>query len=166
MFIDEDVLLVACADEPSHELEEELRLRYSLPIKRVLATPQSINAGVEQYYAELKEALAAAAEAGVSSGDNSSRKQASAPEKKSVKKSAKAAGPTKRFSQLPPEVQQKKKQVGYILLMWGLIAPLLIDNYLVKPNIVALDFGSFVPSITTFLVTPCVVFFVIKVYWK
>ena len=62
--------------------------------------------------------------------------------------------------------QQKKKQVGYIFLMWGLIAPVLIDNYLVKPNIGALDFGSFVPSITTLLVTPCVAFFVTKVYWK
>lgn len=162
LFIDEDVLLVACADELSHELEEELRLRYSLPIKRVLATPQSINAGIEQFYSELKDALAAAVEAGISSGESASRKQPSA----GANKSAKAAGPVKRFNQLPPEEQQQKKQIGYILLMWGLIAPILIDNYLVKPSVSALDFGAFVPSITTILVTPCVVFFVTKVFWK
>ena len=165
LFIDEAVLLVACADELSHELEEELRLRYGLPIKTVLATPQSINAGVEQYYSELKDALAAAAEAGVTTGDGSSRKQASA--SSAAKSSTKvASGPAKRFNQLPPEEQQKKKQIGYILLMWGLIAPVLIDNYLVKPNISALDFGAFVPSISTILITPCVAFFVLKVYWK
>lgn len=164
LFIDEDVLLVACADELSHELEEELRLRYGLPIKTVLATPQSINAGVEQYYSELKDALAKAAEAGVTTSDGSSRKQASSAPAKSPAKAA--SGPAKRFNQLPPEEQKHKKQIGYILLMWGLIAPVLIDNYLVKPNISALDFGAFVPSISTFLITPCVAFFVLKVYWK
>lgn len=163
LFIDEDVLLVACADELTHELEEELRLRFSLPIKRVLATPQSINAGVDQYYSELKDALAAAAEAGVSSGDSSSRKQPTAEAKKPAKA---ASGPAKRFSQLSPEEQQQKKQIGYILLMWGLIGPVLIDNFIIKPSIPALDFGAVLPSIATALVTPCVVLFVLKVYWK
>ena len=161
LFIDQNdnVLLVACADEPTHELEEELRLRYSLPMKRVLATPQSINAGIEQYYSELKEALAAAAEA--EAADTSNRKAGSATDKKTKS----AAAPRRRFSQLPEPEQQQRRQVGYIMMMWGLIGPVLIDEFFVKPAVPAINFGM-LPSLTTVLVTPCVLFFVTKVYWK
>jgi len=163
LFIDQNdnVLLVACADEPTHELEEELRLRYSLPMKRVLATPQSINAGIEQYYSELKEALAAAAEAEAEAADTSNRKAGSATDKKTKS----AAAPRRRFSQLPEPEQQQRRQVGYIMMMWGLIGPVLIDEFFVKPAVPAINFGM-LPSLTTVLVTPCVLFFVTKVYWK
>ena len=160
LFIDQNdnVLLVACAEEPTHELEEELRLRYNMPMKRVLATPQSINDGIEQYYSELQETLAESEKSNDSDGQmqkTSNRKS----------KTAAAAAPTKRFSQLPAEVQQQRKQIGYILMMWGLIGPILIDQFVVKPAVPAIDFGLF-PSVTTLLVTPCIFLFVTRVYWK
>ena len=49
--------------------------------------------------------------------------------------------------------------------MWGLIGPIFIDEFFVKPAVPAIAFG-FLPSLTTFLVTPCIVFFVTRVYWK
>jgi hypothetical protein len=57
LFIDDDVLLVACADEITHELEDELRLRYNLPVRRALATPRGITDGINRYYAELATLL-------------------------------------------------------------------------------------------------------------
>jgi len=161
LFIDQNdnVLLVACADEPTHELEEELRLRYNMPMKRVLATPQSINTGIEQYYSELQTALAAAAESEASGVSH--RKTETASEKKPKS----AAPPRQRFSQLPEAEQRQRKQIGYIMLMWGLIGPIFIDEFFVKPAVPAIAFG-FLPSLTTFLVTPCIVFFVTRVYWK
>ncbi|HUQ72017.1 MAG TPA: hypothetical protein VM165_20970, partial [Planctomycetaceae bacterium] len=51
LFIDGDRVLVACSSEPSHDLEEEIRLRYNASMRPVLATPQSIKAAIDQYYA-------------------------------------------------------------------------------------------------------------------
>lgn len=158
----DNLLLVACADELSHELEEELRLRYNLPTKRVLATPQSINAGIDQYYGELKEALAAAAEAGGGEGRPSQSQQQQGAQKKKPKA---AAGPAKKFSSLPPEEQQQRKLVGYIMMLWGIIIPVLLDQYVIKPAIPALAFG-FLPSLATLVITPSVILFVLKSYWK
>jgi hypothetical protein len=51
LFIDDDRLLVACADELEHELEDELRLRFGVAIRPVLATPRAVNQAIAQYYA-------------------------------------------------------------------------------------------------------------------
>lgn len=51
LFVDDDRLMIACADEIEHELEDELRLRYGFPVRPVLATPRAINQAIAQYYA-------------------------------------------------------------------------------------------------------------------
>ncbi len=51
LFIDDDRLLIACVDQPEHELEEELRLRYGVPVRPVIATPRSIKQAIAKYYA-------------------------------------------------------------------------------------------------------------------
>lgn len=51
LFIDDDRLLIACTDEIEHELEDELRLRFGVPVRPVLATPRAINQAIAQYYA-------------------------------------------------------------------------------------------------------------------
>eukprot|EP00913_Durusdinium_trenchii_P023332 g21910.t1 len=51
LFIDDDVLLVACIHEPTTELEEEFRLRFGVPMRPVLATPLAINQALATYYA-------------------------------------------------------------------------------------------------------------------
>jgi hypothetical protein len=51
LFVDDAHVLVACSDEPSHELEEEVRLRYGLPLRCVFATPNAIKENIDRYYA-------------------------------------------------------------------------------------------------------------------
>ncbi len=51
LFVDDDRLLIACTDEIEHELEDELRLRFGVPVRPVLATPRAINQAIAQYYA-------------------------------------------------------------------------------------------------------------------
>ena len=51
LFRDEDTVLIACVDEPDRELEEEIRLRFDIPMRIVIATPLAINQGIAKYYA-------------------------------------------------------------------------------------------------------------------
>jgi hypothetical protein len=51
LFVDDDRLMIAVADEIEHELEDELRLRYGFPVRPVLATPRAINQAIAKYYA-------------------------------------------------------------------------------------------------------------------
>jgi len=90
LFIDDDRLLIACADEIEHELEDELRLRYGVPVRPVLTTPRAINQAIAKYYApgardEAKLAPATQAAPGkgkakaAASADKPSAKAAAAP---------------------------------------------------------------------------------------
>ncbi len=51
LFIDDDRVLIACVDELDHEIEDELRLRFGVPVRPVIATPRAINQAIAQYYA-------------------------------------------------------------------------------------------------------------------
>lgn len=51
LFVDGERVMVACASEPGHDLEEEFRLRFGLALRPVLATPKSIKEAIDQYYA-------------------------------------------------------------------------------------------------------------------
>ncbi len=51
LFEDRGRLLVACIDEPSPALEDEIRLRCGLPMRAVLALPRSVNQAIAKYYA-------------------------------------------------------------------------------------------------------------------
>ncbi|HVW02512.1 MAG TPA: hypothetical protein VHB77_19305, partial [Planctomycetaceae bacterium] len=51
LFIDDEVLLIATVHEPTHDLIDELRLRFDCPVRPVLATPLAINQGIAKYYA-------------------------------------------------------------------------------------------------------------------
>ena len=114
LFIDDDRLLVACVDDPEHELEEELQLRYGVPVRAVIATPRSINQAIAKNYAAgvRDEAVAAQPVAGKKSSSTTSKK--SGEQKQS-------AGPRKAFSQLSAEEQQQRKQMGYIIICWTII---------------------------------------------
>jgi len=88
LFVDEDCLLVACAGEPTHELEEELRLIYSVPMRPVIATPLSINQKIATYYAAGVREQAAQSRAAVPSRDAAKQpKPASKPKAKPTSKS-------------------------------------------------------------------------------
>jgi hypothetical protein len=171
LFIDDDVLLVACADEITHELEDELRLRYNLPVRRALATPRGITDGINRYYAEMDEMLAAEeaagdvalAPSGAGSKDDGKKGQAQKP------KAKKKQGTKTAFTQLSKDEQLERKNLGKIFMAWGVIGSVLIDQFVVKPHILGVSIDSlfaYLPSLATLIVSPIVIFYVLKVYWK
>jgi hypothetical protein len=168
LFIDDDVLLVACADEITHELEDELRLRFNLPVRRVLATPRGITAGITRYYGEMEEMIAAEDEASAkvdASSDGKASGQKRQPKKPQPKKKQTA---TLAFTQLPKAEQMQRKSVGKLIMMWSVIGSILIDQFVLKAIVPALNQGllSSLPSITTLIIPPIAIFYILKVYWK
>lgn len=107
LFLNEDSVLVACADEPSHELEDEIRLRFGLPIRPVIATPPALQEAISKFYA-----------AGVRK--ESSETKTPTKVSKSGKVSAKAVQPMTEG-----ELEERKK-LGIILICWTLI---LLGNF-------------------------------------
>jgi hypothetical protein len=114
LFIDDDRLLVACVDHLEHELEEELQLRYGVPVRAVISTPRAVNQAIAKYYATgmRDEAVAAQPVAG---------KRTAASGKSEGEKKKQAAGPRKPFSQLSADEQHQRKQMGYIIICWTVI---------------------------------------------
>ena len=170
LFIDDDVLLVACADEITHDLEDELRLRYNLPVRRALATPRGITEGIARYYAEMDEMIAAEEAAGdvalAPSGDGSKGNGKKGQTQKP--KAKKKQGATTAFTQLSKDEQAERKNLGKIFMLWSVIGSVLIDQFVMKPHILGVTQGLFanLPSLTTLIVPPIVIFYVLKVYWK
>lgn len=153
LFIDDGQLLVATAHDLSHELEEELRLRFGVPIRAVMATPLSINQAIAKYYAPgmRNEALAAAP----ASGKGISGAAASA---------ASAAATMKRYSELSPDEQQTRTQLGIVILCWCIIIPILLDQFVLSryyPNLMVPYVGLLV-----LLIPPPVIFWVLRIYWR
>lgn len=171
LFVDDDMLLVACADELTHELEDELRLRFNVPVRRVLATPKGITAGIVQYYSEMDEMLAAedaAAETAASdSGSGGKPKRGSEKEKKPKKADNKAAAKS-AFSQLSKDEQLERKNLGKIFMLWSVIGSVLFDQFVLKAVLPGLNAGilASLPSLTTLIVPPIVIMYILKVYWK
>jgi hypothetical protein len=99
LFIDDEKVLIACSDEPSHDLEEEVRLRFGLPMRTVLATPQSIKENIDRYYAE------------------GLRKEKAAPPKKGgvAGKIAQKMSTQKPVSSLSEEEKVERRNLGIVL---------------------------------------------------
>ncbi len=109
LFIDNGGVLVACSEEPDAELEDEIRLRFNLPIRPVMATPLAINQGIAKYYA-----------AGL-------RKEAIEPVKGS--KSSSSSSASKPKVALTDEEKTQKKQLGTLAACWSVIGFVLLDTF-------------------------------------
>ncbi len=140
LFVDDDTLLVACSDDLPHELEEELRMRFSVPIRRVMATPRSINQGIAKYYAP---GMRDEAVSGASTTATASSKK-----------------PRKVVSQLSEEERSQRKNMGYLFIMWALIGSILIGVFGLA------DQSAMIRYMPAFIVTPAVAFWVFKIYLK
>ncbi|MGE5194759.1 MAG: hypothetical protein ACM3U2_19890, partial [Deltaproteobacteria bacterium] len=107
LFIDEGVLLVACVREIEHELEDELRLRFNVPIRPVLAAPLAINQAISRYYAPgaRNERAAQAAE-----------KEPGKKESGKTKKSEPAAKPKPRRGPKTPEEISNDRKIGIVIV--------------------------------------------------
>ncbi len=170
LFIDGDKLMVACADEPTHQCEDELRLRFGVPIRRVLATPSTINAALAKFYApgvrdDAGSKPVKKVEAVKPTKKAKGKDDSTAAEPAPVKQAA-ASETRVRFSQLPAEDQKQRKQLGMMFMMWSFIGSMMIDTYFVKTTFKMLNFSGYLPSLTTILVVPAVAFWVTQKYWK
>ena len=108
LFEDRGKLLVACVDDPSPELEDEIRMRYGMPMRAVLAVPRSIQQAIAKYYAKGMRDEAAAEAAPTKSGKTS--KGAAKPKKAKAK-----SGP------LSDEEKAQRKQISMIIICWSFI---------------------------------------------
>ena len=147
LFVENDRLVVASVDEPEPDIEEELRFRYGVPLRPVIATPRAIQQAIGKYYApgmrDTATAVAKTAEpepetAMKSKGKKGDKKGKDTKDKPAVDEATKkAADPTIRFSQLTPEQQAERKKAGFgiIFAAFGLpnIAQILLQQF-TSPN--------------------------------
>jgi len=147
LFEDEDYLLIACADQPSAELEEELRMIFGLPVRPVIAAPRAINQAIAKYYAPgVRDEAVQPAQAASS---------ATAP-KKAKEKPTKKRRPA---TQLSEGERQQRKQIGWIIICWTIIGTVLLGQFLPTESMLA----KYLPTV---LISPPVIWYVVKVYWK
>ncbi len=165
LFIDEDTVLIACVDEPDHELEEEIRLRFGLPMRAVISAPLAINQGIAKYYAAGMRDEAVAEEAFKASSGKASKGAAA----KSKKAGKKPSAVRKRFKDLTPDEQLQRKQLGYIIMCWGTVGSVLVDQLVLKGRVFPFSHLDFIPFnwfLVTLFVPWLTVWWVIKEYWK
>ncbi|MEY2725438.1 MAG: hypothetical protein RLZZ458_1305 [Planctomycetota bacterium] len=118
LFEDRGYLLVACADEPSHELEEEIRIRCSLPMRPVLAVPRSINQAIAKYYAPgMRDEAANAAEPEPSAAKSAGGKKDAKKEAKPDKAAAKPAAASKS-TPLTADKKRERMMISAIAGCW------------------------------------------------
>jgi hypothetical protein len=121
LFVDQGVLLVAGVNQIEHELEEDLRLRFGVPVRSVLAAPMAINQAIAKYYAP-----------GVRS-EPSAKAQGKSQTAAAAKKPAPAA--PRRQAPATPEEKQKARQIGIIVVCWSFVLAYLLDWFVLTPRI-------------------------------
>jgi len=167
LFEDDGKILIACVDAPEFELEDELRLRYGVPVRPVIVTPRSVNQAIAKYYAPGMRDEATVKESASSANGGSKKKSGKkkvAEKSKAKKKST--AGVS--FEDLPDDEQAKRKQLGILGMCWSFILPMvpqflpMIDPMLAK----RFEIGLFPNLFLAVLVCGGVSFWVTQKYWK
>jgi hypothetical protein len=148
LFVDGDRVLVACASEPSHELEEEVRLRFGASMRPVLSTPQAIKAGIDQYYA-----------AGM-------RKENAPPPKKTTatNKLAEVVAAKKPVSQMTDEERAERSQMGIVLICVTFVILGNLDAWVLYDMIWKAFAPSWFPFVSTMLLGGPVMFLIYQSY--
>jgi hypothetical protein len=143
LFIDQDQLLVACADLPSHELVDELRLRFEMPVRAVIATPFQINQGIAKYYAPglRKEVVD---EPRVTAKGKSKDKGTKAKEPDARVEKPKAQP---RRGPLTEDEKKQRRQIGSIVMMQSVALPFLLDQFVIGPGKLNLLIDLLIPAV-------------------
>jgi hypothetical protein len=151
LFREDDSVLVACADEPSQELEDEIRLRFGAPLRPVFATPLAINQGIAKYYA-----------AGL-------RKDAPENVVRSSTGSAGGKKTEKTVRALTTEEKEERKNLGIIIIAWTIIILGNLDTWVLWDRIYRFylpSFLSWTPFVATLLVGGPICWFVYQSFVK
>jgi len=116
LFEDRGCILVACSDEPSHELEEEIRIRCGVPMRAVLAVPRAINQAIAKYYAPgMREEAAEEAVQKVTGKETKAAK----PEKSAQKSAAKEV--RSKSAPLTEDQKRERLMITAIATCWSII---------------------------------------------
>ncbi|HAV32874.1 MAG TPA: general secretion pathway protein GspE [Planctomycetaceae bacterium] len=117
LFEDRGCILVACSDEPSHELEEEIRIRCGVPMRAVLAVPRAINQAIAKYYAPgMREE---AAEDVPAKSANGKEAKSGKPEKTVQKPAAKEV--RSKSAPLTEDQKRERLMITAIATCWSII---------------------------------------------
>jgi len=109
LFVDQGVLLVACVHQLDHELEDELRLRFNVPTRTVLAAPLAISQAIAKYYAPgARDERAAQA-----AGKDGSKKETGKPKKAEPATKSK---PKQRRGPKTPEEASNDWKMGWVII--------------------------------------------------
>lgn len=131
LFVDDDVLLVACTHPPDADIEEELRLRLNHPVRGVLALPLHISQGIAKYYAPgLRNEQSTSS---TKSGDST---RVAAPRKEA----------RRALTQLSPEELKQRQALGILAFCWTVIPSVAFDAYVVPDKF---KLGYFAVSLIT-----------------
>ena len=117
LFEDGERLLVACADYPAPELEDEVRIRFGISMRGVLAVPQQINQAIAKYYAPGIRREAATA--------NNTPADSEKPE---MSKAAHKAPANKPRIPLSDEQKATRRNISLIVICWSVIIPMAAMN--------------------------------------
>jgi hypothetical protein len=153
LFVDQGVLLVACVHQIDHELEDELRLRFNVPIRPVLAPPLAINQAIAKFYAPgaRDERAAQAAQAAGTAGkkDNGKTKKGEAAPKPK---------PKQRRGPKTPEEIRNDRMTGIVIFNFSFVAAYLIDTFVLNKG--AFDWWLYlvIPGIAALIVW--------QIFWK
>ena len=169
LFIDDDRLLIATIDEIEHELEEELRLRYGVPIRPVIAVPRAINQGVAKYYAPgmRDEVEAPAPQPKAKAAKKGDKPEAKSKDGKKEEKAAPAKKTKKGAVVLSADEKQQRKQMGILLMCASIMLPmftLIIYNSVGSLQITQQWVGELWKAV--FITAPATIGYVLTSYWK
>jgi len=165
LFVEGDRLLVACAHEPTADLEDEVRLRIGLPMRAAISTPLAINQALSKYYAPGMRETVASPEPAKGGKKKSTETKTTKGGSGAAKKAATAeARPVRTpMSQLSQGEQRQRKQLGLIIMCWSLIGSMVIDQMVLKPLLAPR--WDFLLALSLVL-PPIAVGWVLKSYWK
>ncbi|HVJ84841.1 MAG TPA: hypothetical protein VM452_04305 [Caulifigura sp.] len=169
LFIDDDRLMIAVIDEIEHELEEELRLRYGVPVRPVIAAPRAINQAIAKYYAPgMRDEVEAPAPQpkgkGAKKGDKA---EAKGKDGKKAEKSAPVKKSSKNVEVLTAEEKQQRKQMGILLMCLSIMLPMFTKvffNMLPTLQITQPWVGQLWMAV--FVSAPLTIAYVLLSYWK
>lgn len=155
LFIDETAVVVACADEPDSELEDEIRLRFGKPIRPVITSGKSINQAIAANYAP------------------GMRKEIAEPAKGTKKSSAsqktvKAKTQTEAVEYTEEEKAQRK-QLGLIFMCWAIAGPALLDTFVLWDRVYRYflpRFMEYFPYVSTVLIGAPLAFLIYNTHVK
>lgn len=153
LLVDDGRVLIVASHQLAPEVEDQLRLRFGMPVRTVLCTPSSINEAITKYYS--REQAAAELAAGPPKIDS---KSAKAEVKSEVNKSAEEK-PTRRTGVDPAERAAAKKKrnmtalVAFNFGVMGTMFMLVLAGYTVpwgmlKSIFVAAVSGAVIGGVT------------------